>query len=187
MPLSAIRHVKVDKVCTLAEMAALLVALAKDDPPSLSDEKLQELMEIENRIAEGIFSVADWWALEQMSIPSGLNCPTCRSALYELRDSRLLRYRCRSGHAFSGQSLLSGQADAREAYLSSLFGALIEEATLTKRMRGEPLFLEDSYTSAGLVKRVEALDREANQISEWLHEMSGLVEPEPSARLPMRS
>ncbi len=180
MPLSAIRHMEVDKVCTLEEMARLFVELANDAPPPESQESLNSLMEIENRIAEGIFNVEDWWALEQMSMPSGLNCPNCRSALFELKDQRVLRYRCRSGHAFSAQSLLSGQADAREALLSSLFGALIEEATLAKRLQGEPLFAENSYTSESLSGRVGSLDRHANEISKWLHEMGGLVEPEPS-------
>ncbi len=143
MPMSAIRHVNVDKVCTLVEMAELFVLLANDDPPQGSEQSAQDLMMIENRIAEGIFNVEDWWALEQISSPSGLNCPSCKSALYELKDQRVLRFRCRSGHAFSAQSLLSGQADAREAHLSSLFGALIEEATLAKRLRREPLFAED--------------------------------------------
>ncbi len=186
MPLSAIGHMKVDKVCTLDEMARLFVELAKDAPPPDSAESVENLMEIENRIAEGIFKVEDWWALEQMSVPSGLNCSNCRSALYELKDRRVLRYRCRSGHAFSAESLLSGQADAREAQLSSLFGALIEEATLAKRLRGEPLFAEDSHTAQSLTDRAEALDRKANQVSEWLHAMSGLVEPEPSPSRPAR-
>ncbi len=179
MPLSAIRHTKVDKVCTLEEMAQLFVMLANDDPPAETDP-LQNLMEIENRIAEGIFNVEDWWALEQMSVPSGLNCPGCRSAIYELNDHRVLRYRCRSGHAFSAQSLLSGQADAREAQLSSLFGVLIEEATLAKRLRTEPFFAEDAFTSESLKGRVDELDRQASEVSKWLHAMSGLVEPEPS-------
>ncbi len=180
MPLSAIRHMKVDKVCKLDEMARLFVELANDDPPPEPEESLQKLMEIENRIAEGIFKVEDWWALEQVSVPSGLNCPNCRSALYELKDQRVLRYRCRSGHAFSAQSLLSGQADAREAYLSSLFGALIEEATLAKRLAREPLFADDPYTAGTLNSRIDTLDRHANQVSEWLHALTGLVEPEPS-------
>ena len=91
-----------------------------------------------------------------------------------------MRYRCRSGHAFSGRALLSGQADAREAYLSSLFGALIEEATLAKRRRNEALFAEEAHTAEDLTNLVDSLDRQANQVSEWLHAMSGLVEPEPS-------
>ncbi|RWB73035.1 MAG: chemotaxis protein CheB [Mesorhizobium sp.] len=180
MPLSAIRHMKVDKVCTLDEMARLFIELAFDDPPGDRDERLPSLMEIENRIAEGIFKVDDWWALEQLSIPSGLNCPTCRSALYELKDQRVLRYRCRSGHGFSAQSLLSGQAEARENYLSSLFGAVIEEATLAKRLGSVPVFADDTYTAESLLRRVAGLDRQADQVSEWLHAMTDLVEPEPS-------
>jgi two-component system chemotaxis response regulator CheB len=180
MPLSAIRHMKVDRVCTLDEMASLFVELAADAPPAESESAITKLMEIENRIAQGIFTVEDWWALEQVSVPSGLNCPLCRSALYELRDQRILRYRCRSGHAFSAQSLLSGQADAREAYLSSLFGALIEEASLAKRLEAEPLFAEDSYTTESLGNRVDELNSQANQVSDWLHAMTGLIEPEPS-------
>ena len=89
MPLSAIRHVKVDEVCTLDEMARLFVMLADAAPPPGMDDSLEKLMEIENRIAEGTFNVKDWWALEQMSIPSGLNCPSCRSALYQLKDRRI--------------------------------------------------------------------------------------------------
>jgi two-component system, chemotaxis family, protein-glutamate methylesterase/glutaminase len=94
MPLSAIRHVTIDYCCNLADMAALLIKLANDDLEQSAPADLDKLIEIENRIAEGIFSVDDWWGLEQMSVPSGLNCPDCRSALYELNDNRVLRFRC---------------------------------------------------------------------------------------------
>jgi two-component system, chemotaxis family, protein-glutamate methylesterase/glutaminase len=70
---------------------------------------------------------------------------------------------------------LSGQAEALEAHLSLLFGALIEEATVAKRLRREPLFAENSYTAEGLSHRAVL-----NQVSEWLHQMSGLVDPDPS-------
>ncbi len=180
MPLSAIRHMKVDAVCTLDEMARLFVKLANDDPSAENSEPTPDVMEIENRIAEGTFNVDDWWALEQLCTPSGLNCPTCHSALYELKDQRVLRYRCRSGHGFTAESLLSGQADAREAYLSSLFGALIEEATLAKRLSVLPAVADDTYTVQNLAGRIADLDRQANLVTEWLHAMTGLVEPEPS-------
>jgi two-component system chemotaxis response regulator CheB len=183
MPLSAIRHMRIDKVCKLGEMAHVFVTLADDDFPS-ERQDFSRLMEIENRIAQGIFTVEDWWGLEQMSIPSGFNCPSCRSALYELNDKRVLRFRCRSGHAFSAESLLSGQADARETHLSSLFGVLIEEATLARRVRKDPAYQENQEATDGLSGRIAVLEREAAQVCDWLHAMIGLVEPEPSARLP---
>jgi two-component system chemotaxis response regulator CheB len=180
MPRSALRHVTVDHCLKIPEMAALLVELAKDDPDAQEEARLSGLMEIENRIAAGIFSVEDWWGLEQVSAPSGLNCPTCRSALYEVEDTRVLRFRCRSGHAFSAQSLLSGQADCREMQLSSLFGAAIEEATLAKRMLAKPPYGHDQAFARELSSRVQILEREAAQVCDWLHATTGLVEPEPS-------
>jgi two-component system, chemotaxis family, protein-glutamate methylesterase/glutaminase len=113
MPQNAIHHVAINHRCTLAEMGPLFVGLANDDPSTASACDIDRLMEIENRIVEGIFNVDDWWDVEQMSLPSGLNCPDCRSALYELKDNRVLRFRCRSGHAFTALSLLTGQADLR--------------------------------------------------------------------------
>jgi two-component system chemotaxis response regulator CheB len=49
MPLSAIHHMKVDKVCTLDEMARLFVVLANDDPPAETEASLQRLMEKSHR------------------------------------------------------------------------------------------------------------------------------------------
>jgi hypothetical protein len=65
------------------------------------------------------------------------------------------------------------KADAREAYLSSLFGARIEEAKLAKRL-SEPPFGESSYTAESL-NDARSWDRQANKVSNWLHAMSGLV------------
>lgn len=178
MPLSALAHVQVDYTCKIADMAPLLTRLAADDPDDAQPE-LDRLMEIENRIADGVFNVDDWWVLEQMSEPSGLNCPTCRSALYELKDKRVLRFRCRSGHAFSALSLLSGQAEERESQMSSLFGSLIEEATLAKRLAAGPAAPGDVES---LNARTAFLEREATQVCEWLRAMSGLVQAEPAAR-----
>ena len=73
MPMSAIQHVAIDYCCKLVEMAPLFIKLANDDPAMQARPDLENLMEIENRIADGVFSVDDWWGLEQMSAPSGLS------------------------------------------------------------------------------------------------------------------
>ena len=180
MPESALQHVEVDHCCRLQQMARLFVDLANDDPPGSQSATTSKLIQIEDRIADGIFNVDDWWGLEQMSTPSGFNCPDCRSALYEIKDARVLRFRCRSGHAYSAQSLMSGQSDLREAQFSSIFGALIEEVTLAKRMRAKLDARGDSRVTRALEDRANTLEGEAAQVCEWLHKLTGLVEPEPS-------
>jgi two-component system, chemotaxis family, protein-glutamate methylesterase/glutaminase len=180
MPTSALRHVPIDHRCGLDEMAKLLTDLARDDPSRVEPEPGSEaLIEAENRIAEGVFRVEDWWSFEHMSTPSGYNCPICRSAVYEVKDKRLLRFRCRSGHAFSALSLLSGQADARENLLSSVFGVLVDEVTLTKRLLSMPEYASEPHISGGLAARATELEIQSGQVSGWLHALTGLVEPEP--------
>lgn len=180
MPRSAMRHVQVDHCCRLSELARLLVELARDDPGEEPAARAgADLLAIENRIASGVFSIEDWWGLEQRSSPSGLNCPDCRSALYEMNETRVLRFRCRSGHAFTAQTLLSGQADARETQLSSLFGAATEEATLAQRMLATQEYRDDADLAHTLRSRLDLVQREATQVADWLHLTTGLVEPEP--------
>lgn len=161
MPRSALRHVKVDHCLKVAEMAEVLVALAEDDPAE-SGEATADLavLQLENRIACGIFDPDDWQVLEQSCRPSGLNCPDCRSALYELNDPRLLRYRCRSGHACTGRSLLGAQAEARESQLSALFGAEMEEASLARRMLDLQVDRDDAALASTLRSHLDILGRQ---------------------------
>jgi two-component system chemotaxis response regulator CheB len=68
----------------------------------------------------------------------------------------------------------------QEAQLSSLFGALVEEASLAKRMQHGLAAKESAEVATGLASRADELNREATQVSEWLHALTNLVEPEPS-------
>jgi two-component system chemotaxis response regulator CheB len=65
---------------------------------------------------------------------SPFTCPSCRGALWELRDGDILRYRCHTGHAFSEQSLRAEQSIAIEEGLYSALRAVEEKATLLRRL-----------------------------------------------------
>jgi hypothetical protein len=67
-------------------------------------------------------------------------------------------------------------------YFSSTFGALMEEATLAKRMRSVPAYESDQRMAEGLGHLLTTLEREATQVCDWLRETGDLVEPEPKAR-----
>jgi two-component system chemotaxis response regulator CheB len=170
MPSSALRHVAVDHRGTIAEIAACIVMLARDAPGEARSGPLQQILEIEARIDEGIYRAEDWLRMESRCVASGLNCPECRSALYELPDPRLLRYRCRAGHAFTARGLLSGQAAVRDQLLASLFGALTEEASLARRWAAS----DDASTDPGLREHLDArlaqMDHRARQVCDWLAE-----------------
>jgi two-component system, chemotaxis family, protein-glutamate methylesterase/glutaminase len=76
----------------------------------------------------------------------------------------MLRFRCRLGHACTAQSFLSGQAEARETLLSTLFGCLIEEATSLKRIAKAPRAFDDTILALELDTRAQSLEREAEDV-----------------------
>ena len=66
--------------------------------------------------------------------PTALTCPDCGGTLWEFRDGELLRYRCHVGHAYSPESLLTGQGEKLEIALWTALRALEEAADLSRRM-----------------------------------------------------
>jgi two-component system chemotaxis response regulator CheB len=180
MPLNALKHVEVDHCCKLKDMPALLASLAADSPGS-DPVDTSRMLEIEHHIAAGVANTEDWLELEHRSSPAGFSCPECKSSLHRLAEMRILRFRCRSGHAFSGDSLLRGLADAREALLSSMFSALSEEASLAETLTRRAEYSDDPAVLAALKERVTRLRAQAEQVSAWLHSTLELLEPKLAA------
>ncbi|WP_375511599.1 TFIIB-type zinc finger domain-containing protein [uncultured Nostoc sp.] len=63
--------------------------------------------------------------------PSTFACPDCGGTLWELEEGNLLRFRCRTGHAYSAESLLATQSDAIEDALWIASRVLEEKASLS--------------------------------------------------------
>lgn len=75
-------------------------------------------------------------ALSQIAVPSTFTCPDCNGSLWQVKDSRLLRFRCHTGHAFSPASLTSGRRDDVERSLLDAMRAL-REREMASRALGE--------------------------------------------------
>ncbi len=142
MPRSAAEHVAVDGVLPLAQVAELLVRLARteveeDKGDDVSDELKPEIdaVEMDPRLVHGD---------DHPGTPSGYTCPECHGSLWEIQEGELMRYRCRVGHAYSVETLLSEQSTAMEAALWTALRALEERASLSRGLaermerRGHP-------------------------------------------------
>lgn len=133
MPRSAVENVPVDHVLTLARIAPLLVRLANtpvvetkgggEVPDDIRDEI--DAVEMAPRLVH---------AGDHPGTPSGYTCPECHGALWEIQEGELVRFRCRVGHAYSVETLLSEQGTAMEAALWTALRALEERAALSKGM-----------------------------------------------------
>jgi two-component system, chemotaxis family, protein-glutamate methylesterase/glutaminase len=129
MPQSAIAHVAVDHVVPLADIGSLLVDLVHEPLPEqaqeLTPEEREDLPDMsEEEEHDGSVN----------GVAAGLACPECGGSLFERPGERPLHFRCRTGHAYSPESLLAKQTDGLEAALWAAMRALQENAELARRM-----------------------------------------------------
>ena len=130
MPRSAIENVDVDYILKVTDICKTLTRLASE--PVLESKPVTPQMDMEANIAH--FDLDTMQDTQRPGTPSGFACPECSGALWELQDGKLIRFRCRTGHAYSINSLLAEQTDALEVALWSALRALEEKAALTERM-----------------------------------------------------
>lgn len=132
MPASAIENVAVDFIGDLSSLTTELVRrtriLAADPAvePDVTDQS-DELDAVE--MDRGTPDPDEWSAA-----PSQFTCPECHGALFERQDGTIVRYRCRTGHAFSPDTLAAAQSKGVEDALWIALRALEENAALLRRL-----------------------------------------------------
>jgi two-component system, chemotaxis family, protein-glutamate methylesterase/glutaminase len=130
MPGSALEHVQVDHVAAAASMGKLLARLITDlavPPADPAPRAMQVEVEMEGFSLEAFEG-------NHPGRPSGFSCPDCNGVLWQIQDGGLERYRCRVGHAWSPESLLTQQSEALEAALWIALRSLEERAALARRL-----------------------------------------------------
>ena len=71
---------------------------------------------------------------ERFGPPSGLTCPDCGGALWEIAEQGLVRYRCHVGHQYSPDALESSHHTKVEAALWTAIRILEEHADMKLRL-----------------------------------------------------
>ena len=165
MALSAMRFVSVDHVLRVTGIASLLVESCKSEhrakgvPVMARREPEPQNPSHETDIKEMEYD---------FGLPSGLTCPDCGGALWEVRNGELTRYRCHVGHQFTTESLDAQQADAVEGALWSAVRVLEEHADLRKRMAQRAEAADMAHVAAGFSASADASQRQAHTIRQLL-------------------
>jgi two-component system chemotaxis response regulator CheB len=157
MPKSALAHVAVDYCMTIAHMGPLLGDLVRVPAAQEQIPPVAEDMEQEVRVAAMETNPLNQH--EQVGEPSPYSCPECGGVLWETHDGALMRFRCRTGHAFSVESVLAEQSEQIEQALWVALKTLDENASLARRMAKQA----QQNGHAWLAERLEARVREAEQ------------------------
>ena len=131
MPQNALEHVAVDYTLPLANIAHKVVHLVATEvdktmkhpvPKDMQNELSQVKMEM-TRQKDDI----------RVGTPSQYSCPECGGVLWEIHDDKLLRFRCRVGHAFSIDSMMAEQSDAIEEAMW-VVKVLEEQVSISRKM-----------------------------------------------------
>lgn len=164
MPRSAIENVKVDYVVPPGEIVDLLTRLAHE--PIAGDEA-EIPAEIKQEADMAELDESSLQATERPGRPSGFSCPECHGSLFELSDGEPIRFRCRTGHAYSAESLMAEQADNLEAAMYTAMTALKERSALSTRLakraeeRGHGITAQTFHEQAANAERQAELIRQA--------------------------
>lgn len=100
MPRNALQGDSPDYSVPLAQMGVMLDQLARS--PAGPATPIPRELQVEARIAR-----QDVAAMEcnEVGSPSRISCPDCGGVLNEVRDDKLIRFRCQIGHAYGAESL----------------------------------------------------------------------------------
>ncbi|QDK78999.1 chemotaxis protein CheB [Spirosoma sp. KCTC 42546] len=133
MPTHVLEYVDVDYTLPISKMALLLCDLIGEtvpDKPNLSPEE-QKRLEIEVNIAaqDNAFDMG----ILDMGELTPLTCPECQGALVSIKEGKLIRYRCHTGHAFTASSLLADTSKVVEESFWKAIRALEETVILLEQ------------------------------------------------------
>jgi two-component system chemotaxis response regulator CheB len=116
----------------------------------------------------------------ELGPPSGLTCPDCGGALWQIQAGNLVRYQCHVGHAYSPESLLTRHDEGVEIALWTAVRALEERADLRKRMADQTATAGLALVSDSFAEQAQVAEQHADQIRGLL-ERSAAAHPEIEA------
>jgi two-component system chemotaxis response regulator CheB len=113
MPLSALDNSHVDSCVSLADMGRLVTTLVSQRPGRR--KAIPSDVRTEAAIAERVLS--DVSQVNGLGDQVPFNCPGCGGVLWEVDSAGDKRYRCHTGHSYTGSTLLASQSEKIEEML----------------------------------------------------------------------
>ena len=164
MPLSALRFVQIDHVLPAVQIAALIAS--QSGAPVEGEVTMARQKEPDPQNPAEETDVAEM--KQEFGLASGLTCPDCGGALWEIQNGDLTRYRCHVGHQFTTEGLDAQQQDAVEGALWSAVRVLEEHAELRKRLASRAEAAGLDAVSSGLIRSADDSQQQAHTIRQLL-------------------
>lgn len=132
MPRSALDHVEVDYCLPLDAIADKLIQLTNSEPVSPISDAIPHWIPVEGKM--NLDEGSSMEELDKIGHQSKLTCPECNGVLWEIDNPNKLRFRCHTGHSFTGEALDFAQNVAFEEAIWFAIRALHEKQRLLERL-----------------------------------------------------
>jgi two-component system, chemotaxis family, protein-glutamate methylesterase/glutaminase len=169
MPASALRYADPDHCVDLESIPGVLVSLAARAPAGAAPRAQPSPWANEQRIS--LAKGNPMQELEAIGRPSTFVCPDCRGSLWEIRDSRPVRYRCHTGHAYTASTLQHAHAESTDESLWNAVRALQEKKFLLEQLAAS--HREEHGEELELLDRAAKAARMADRIRDIIEETPG--------------
>jgi two-component system chemotaxis response regulator CheB len=134
MPRNALKYAGADYILSAKEIGPKLTELIKSREAAMKKHDRKSKAGKKSRDPEP-------WQNETVSSngqgtgkPSVFACPECHGVLWEIKDGKMTRFRCRVGHAYGATSLKSEIDQSTERALWAALRSLEEKASMRERL-----------------------------------------------------
>jgi two-component system chemotaxis response regulator CheB len=166
MPRNAIATGYVDHILPARDIPVLLAALVEEDAPVLrTAAEHPQLRPMEPDLGSMPLAMH---ADDRPGRPSVFTCPECHGTLWEVDQQGILRFRCRVGHVYSPESMISAQTDEVDRALWVALRTLEERAALAHRLAERGRDRSQHWVDQAFTIRARQAEQEANGIRELL-------------------
>lgn len=133
MPRSAMEAAGADATAGPGELGETIIAMLSGviggERKTMREKDMQALR---TEAAAADTSIGGYEALDSIASRATITCPDCGGAMWQLRDGHPLRFRCHTGHAFSGLALTTAEDKAAEQAMWSALRAQKEALALAR-------------------------------------------------------
>jgi two-component system chemotaxis response regulator CheB len=158
MPLNASRIVRPDYMVNVQEISGLLATLSAETagPLKRPGVKEKEKMDFEVGVAAGEPSLKQ--GLTYFDNYTPYTCPECKGTLSEIKEGKIVRFRCHTGHAFSALSLLSSLDKNIEGSLWTTVRAMEESFFLLRQMADQMRIENNTEMAAEYFEKAKKME-----------------------------
>jgi two-component system, chemotaxis family, protein-glutamate methylesterase/glutaminase len=101
---------------------------------------------------------------EKLGVASGITCPDCSGALWEIDEGTSIRYRCRIGHAYSQETIARAQEASVERAMWTALRAVEERVALLRKLADQAERRGHAGVAGVFRERAQAVEQDAGTI-----------------------